>query len=184
MLDSTRPQPLMRKLAALQALAVTVWRSDPVRFIGHFLEMVVAMMAGMLPLGVLYMTLSPAMPFLDEPAVGAALMAIFMAVPMVAWMRRRGHTWRQAGEMSAAMLAPSVPLMVADLWGPAHVAMLLGMLALMLYRRDEYLHAGCHNPSQMTDGRAQAVGEPRHGTRHATGRTGLVREADATSTLG
>jgi flagellar biosynthetic protein FliP len=142
--DSSRTLP-----HALSALVQTVWRSGPARFIRHFLEMVVAMMAGMLPLGLIYVTLSPAIPILEDLAVATALMSIFMTVPMVAWMRHRCHTWRQTAEMSAAMLAPSVPLMALDMWGPAHVAMILGMLGLMLYRRDEYLYGRCHDLSKM-----------------------------------
>ena len=156
MLDPARSQPLMHNLAArnaLSALVQIVWRSGPARFLRHFLEMVVAMMAGMLLLGLIDVSLSPRIPALEDPAVAIPLMGIFMTVPMVAWMRYRSHTWRQAAEMSAAMLVPSVPLMAVDMWDPAHAAMILGMLGLMLYRRDEYLHGRCHDLSQTGDGR-------------------------------
>src|SRR2546428_11403551 len=33
-------------------------------------------------------------------------MALFMATPMVAWMRIRGHGWRHGFEMAVAMLVP------------------------------------------------------------------------------
>ena len=70
-----------------------------------------------------------------------------MTIPMVAWMRYRGHGWRPIGEMSGAMLAPTFvalallgavafdTLMVVE-----HVAMLLAMLAAMLLRPAEYAH--------------------------------------------
>jgi hypothetical protein len=70
-------------------------------------------------------------------------MALTMTVPMVAWMRVRGHAWRPNAEMAASMLIPTFAVM-AQLWAgvagssalkvPEHV----GMLVAMLLRRDEY----------------------------------------------
>ncbi len=157
-LDSARSQPLARNLAPRQALSAfiqTAWRSDPVRFVGHFLEMFFSMMVGMPVLGVISAALAPTFPVLRAPTVYSVLMVIFMTVPMVAWMRFRGHTWRQAGEMTAAMLAPSAVLQAVGVSGPVHMpAMLLGMLGIMLYRRDEYLHGHCHDVCHTDGGRA------------------------------
>jgi hypothetical protein len=115
------------------------------RFVLHFLEMVVAMMAGMLVFHMLPLQLAPTS--LDYQ-VG---MALFMTVPMVAWMRVRGHAWRHTVEMSVGMLAPWAAVLalvalgagsaapwLAQLDGPA---MLLGMLAVMLLRPTHYAHA-------------------------------------------
>jgi hypothetical protein len=125
------------------------------RFTRHLLEMVVAMMAGMAVLGV-------ALAALGEPPGYANLlvrygaMGAFMAVPMVAWMFYRGHSWRDGGEMTAAMLVPMlIPVALVELGAAvpglsegslmvlSHVAMIGGMVALMVYRFDRYAH-GSH----------------------------------------
>ena len=84
------------------------------------------------------------------------LMGAFMAAPMVAWMRHRGHSWRDGGEMTAAMLLPMLALALPVELGVAvpglsegslmvlsHVAMIGGMVALMAYRFDRCAH-GLH----------------------------------------
>jgi hypothetical protein len=74
-------------------------------------------------------------------------MAVVMTVPMVAWMRHRGHGWRPSAEMAASMFLPTfavIALMASgaiDFWtamGIEHAAMLPSMLVAMLLRRDEY----------------------------------------------
>lgn len=121
----------------------------------HLLEMVLAMMAGMAFLGA-------ALAVLGEPPgyanllVEYGLMGAFMAAPMVAWMRYRGHPWRDGGEMTAAMVVPMLALALPVELGAAvpgltegslmelsHVAMIGGMVALMLYRFERYAH-GAH----------------------------------------
>jgi hypothetical protein len=77
-------------------------------------------------------------------------MAVTMTVPMVGWMRYRGHGWRANTEMSASMLVPtfatiallqsSVVNDIGVLLVVEHVAMLLGMLGAMLLRPAEYTH--------------------------------------------
>jgi hypothetical protein len=115
-------------------------------FIRHYLEMVIAMVAGMVVLG------APAGLVVDYGATGQMLgaMAITMTVPMAAWMRYRGHGWAPTAEMSAAMIVPSlgvIALFAADLVTDVgalvlleHVVMLAAMLGAMLLRRDEYTH--------------------------------------------
>ena len=76
------------------------------------------------------------------------LMAVTMTVPMVGWMRYRGHGRRASAEMSASMLLPTLAVvgllwsgLIADLGvllAVEHIAMLLSMLAAMLLRREEY----------------------------------------------
>jgi hypothetical protein len=134
-------------------------------FVRHYLEMVVAMFLGMAVLG------TPAIAALDAagvtsselrneaPALLLLGMGITMTVPMVAWMRYRGHDWPASTEMAASMLTPTVgviALLGAGLVDDAgtlllleHVVMLPSMLVAMLLRRGEY-SGGMH-----AHGRAQ-----------------------------
>jgi hypothetical protein len=125
------------------------------RFARHLLEMVVAMMAGMAVLGAALATLGEP-PGYANLFVQYGLMGVSMSVSMVAWMRYRGHSWSDGGEMTAAMLVPMLaPVALVEL-GVAvpgrtegslmmlsHVAMIGGMVALMAYRFDRYAH-GAH----------------------------------------
>jgi hypothetical protein len=121
------------------------------RFIVHYVEMLVAMFAGMLVIGLPFAALG-----LDIDAIELELlwMAFIMSVPMVAWMRYRGHGWAPASEMTAAMFVPSFAA-IALLWGGIvegghtpmmiqHVAMFPAMLAVMLLRRSEYTGHAAH----------------------------------------
>ena len=84
------------------------------RFVLHFGEMVLAMMAGML----IYMPVAGLIPtYLQQ--IG---MALFMAAPMVAWMRIRGHGWRHGFEMALAMLVPWAAVVGLVALGAANVA--------------------------------------------------------------
>ena len=123
-------------------------------FTRHLGEMVVAMLAGMALLGVAIGALGEP-PGYANPLVEYGLMGVAMSAPMVAWMRFRGHPWADGLEMTAAMLLPMFALAlpsVLNLGGPtghslmmlSHVAMIVGMVALMLYRRDRYTH-GAHD---------------------------------------
>lgn len=119
-------------------------------FTRHLLEMLVAMFVGM---GVLYgaIVMLGEPPGYANPLVEYGLMGVSMTVPMVAWMRYRGHAWSDGLEMSAAMLVPMFALVLPVALGVAgsmgemlmmlsHVAMIGGMVVLMLYRRDRYAH--------------------------------------------
>jgi hypothetical protein len=123
------------------------------RFARHYIEMVVVMFVGMAVLALpARMALAAADTSWSELGTSAMLlaMALEMTVPMVAWMRFRGHRWRPSGEMAAAMLLPTfaaIGLDAAGLVGDAgvlmageHVAMLLAMLGAMLLRPAEYTH--------------------------------------------
>jgi len=120
-------------------------------FTRYLLEMVVAMMTGMMVLGLALVVLGEP-PGFGNALVEYALMGAFMSAPMVSWIRYRGHTWFDGLEMTAAMLAPMfavvlpVELGVVGLSAHAlmmlsHVAMIGGMVALMVYRLDRYAHA-------------------------------------------
>ena len=113
-------------------------------------------------MGVGMAVLGAAIMWLGEPPgfgnllVEYGAMGVSMAVPMVAWMRYRGHSWSDGWEMSAAMLVPTFSLVLLAEVGVApglsgslmmlsHVTMIGGMVALMIYRGDRYTH-GTHNP--------------------------------------
>ena len=129
--------------------------SSTAHFIRHYIEMVVAMFLGMALLGVpAGWALVAVGSSWDEltnkaPALMLLGMAATMTIPMVAWMRYRGHGWRANTEMAASMVLPTFAAIgvlaagamdIGALLVVEHVAMLLGMLAAMLLRPDEYRH--------------------------------------------
>jgi len=129
-------------------------------FIRHYIEMLIAMLLGMVVLGV---PLAAGLGVLgvdvwswesDAPELLLLGMAFTMSVPMVAWMRHRGHRWAPAWEMTASMFLPSFAA-IALLWAGLvegsgtlltiqHAAMLPAMLVAMLLRLDEYTGHGAH----------------------------------------
>jgi hypothetical protein len=128
-------------------------------FVRHFLEMLVAMIVGMAVLG---MAASSIFALLGHTnlyhyaGLRAVLMASYMAVGMTLWMRHRGHGWPTIREMSAAMFAPFLLLMVpfwaglisgGALLAGGHLLMLPTMLGAMLYRREEYSQIHRHHPA-------------------------------------
>ena len=133
--------------------------SKTLHFIRHYVEMVIAMFAGMVVLGAGGAALLGPIGIDvgswrdDAPELLLLGMAFTMSAPMVAWMRHRGHGWAPAWEMTGSMFAPSFAA-IALLWAGAvedthallmiqHIAMFPAMLAVMLLRLDEYTgHAG------------------------------------------
>jgi hypothetical protein len=124
---------------------MTAMKASTRRFIRHYIEMVVVMMLGMFALG------APANAVVHtsgRTGLMLAEMAVTMTLPMVAWMRFRGHPWRPCNEMAASMLLPAagaIALLGAGLVTGAgmlmvveHAAMLTSMLIAMLLRREEY----------------------------------------------
>jgi hypothetical protein len=120
------------------------------RFLRHYLEMIMAMVVGMVVLGAGEAMLLERVGWaetLAQPEPGALIMATNMIVPMAAWMRFRDHGWSAIAEMAVAMYLPFVALFV-PLWlgvvSPTglmvlgHVLMLFAMAAVMWRRRDEY----------------------------------------------
>ena len=92
-------------------------------FIRHYIEMVVVMFAGMIVLGLpgeaaLKAIGSGTSQLRDDaPSVVFLGMAATMTVPMVAWMRYRGHRWQPTLEMAASMIIPTlvaIALLAAD----------------------------------------------------------------------
>jgi hypothetical protein len=116
-------------------------------FVRHYLEMVAAMLVGMIVLGQAENLALPAVTIGAD--VGVMVMATNMAVGMGAWMRFRGHSWRGIAEMSASMYVPFAVLLVPFwagtigegtlmTWG--HVLMLPAMALAMALRPAEYSH--------------------------------------------
>lgn len=114
------------------------------RFTGHYVEMVAAMLIGMVALGPLW----PAA-WLVRPDLDTLVMATNMTVAMVAAMALRKHSWPRITEMAAVMYLPFVVLLVPYWLGAlsggalmvaGHVVMFPLMLAAMVWRRAEYWH--------------------------------------------
>jgi hypothetical protein len=120
------------------------------RFVGHYLEIVVATVAGMV-------VLDPVESVLLNSIGWAQLLARFetyvlvmapnMTVAAAAWMRFRGHGWAAIAEMAVAMYAPFLVLFpplwlgvlsASGLMALGHVLMLFTIAAAMLRRRDQY----------------------------------------------
>jgi hypothetical protein len=114
--------------------------------------MIAAMMVGMMMFGAAVGALGEP-PGYSSPVVEYGLMGASMSVSMVAWMRFRGHAWSDGLEMTAAMLVPMFAVVTPFGLGAAvetpgrsdhslmmfaHVAMVGGMVALMIYRRGRY----------------------------------------------
>jgi hypothetical protein len=123
------------------------------RFLLHFLEMVIAMGVGMAVFGPVKNALVDQgyTALLDRTSIDYQFwMDLFMVLPMVLWMRARGHTWRHGIEMGGAMIIPTACVLLLCRAGVTEVlpwfttsltgiAMFAGMLAYMLYRRDMYI---------------------------------------------
>jgi hypothetical protein len=119
------------------------------RFARHLLEMIAAMMVGMVIFGATVGALGDP-PGYSNPLVEYGFMGASMSGAMVAWMRFREHAWSGCLEMTAAMLVPMFAVVmpfglgvVGETSGHAlmmlaHVAMIGGMVVLMIYRRDRY----------------------------------------------
>lgn len=111
------------------------------RFVGHFLEMTLAMGVGM-GLGAL-----AGISDVANTESRALLWLVAMTVPMVIWMRVRGHGLDCIWQMCAAMALPTLFLFPA-LWsglisgstliGAEHSLMTPAMLAAMIVRRRSY----------------------------------------------
>lgn len=122
-------------------------------FARHFGEMVLAMLLGMGVLsGLAALVFAAAGGSLSDQSGGfrVMLMGFNMTLPMVAWMAYRGHAAARNVEMAASMIVPT--LIAAVLSWPGvlragaalalqHGVMIPAMLAVMLWRYEEYSHA-------------------------------------------
>jgi hypothetical protein len=137
------------------------WR----HFTRQYLEMAVVMGIGMIATAFVFMVILNAVvngdvtwkeALLRYPVLALIAVAFGMSVPMIPWMRYRGHAKRSAYEMAALMGLLAVPFICLALFdvvkgsqcglycGSGFVA----MFALMLYRRPQY--AG--NPTAVAEG--------------------------------
>ena len=119
-------------------------------FIRHFAEMFVAMMLGMgIGTGLAALAFAAAGSSLTDQSAEfrVLLMGFNMTVPMVLWMRYRGHSTARNAEMAASMIVPSVVAAALAAAGALsaggalevqHVVMVPAMLGVMLWRYDEY----------------------------------------------
>ena len=139
---ATAPQPSLPAPAAPLG-----WRAASWYFTRHYLEMLAAMVVGMVGLGWLEGFLP--LDLMARVDVGALVMATNMSVGMSAWMRFRNRSWRGAGAMSATMYLPFLVLLVPFWAGgiPAsavlpwgHVLMLPAMGLAMLVLPGEHAH--------------------------------------------
>jgi hypothetical protein len=130
------------------------------RFARHFAIMLAAMYAGMLTLYPGYSLIAARLGYADPgtelPVLSSVAMAFAMTTPMAIWMRRHQHAWRSVSEMAAAMCIPTLAAALLYLAGTitpesimsiGHLGMIPAMLALMLYRFDDYAR-GRHAPEQ------------------------------------
>jgi hypothetical protein len=75
-------------------------------------------------------------------------MGATMTIPMIAWMRFRGHSWQPCIEMAASMMLPTLATLgllasgIVEGAGPLmillHGVMLPAMFVTMLFRRADY----------------------------------------------
>ena len=136
----------MTRLAALRGLALR-------RFLRHYTEMIVAMVGGMVVLGIVESALLEPIGWTEIRAVPefrALIMATNMTVPMVAWMWRGRHSSPAIAWMAAAMYAPFLacfPLLwfgllsATGLMVVGHVVMVPAMTVAMLWHVEEYTGA-------------------------------------------
>jgi hypothetical protein len=137
-------------------------------FVRHFLEMCIAMCIGGAVLAVVAFAVIPAMfrtPDLRElyPGPSLLLIAAFLTLPMVAWMRFRGMAWRPIVEMSVIPVALAI-LIVGAVWAgiaPATALQIsfgtfcsiscVGMFVVMLFRLDLYTGRTGHHMGHVAE---------------------------------
>ena len=103
-------------------------RSEHHRFVRHFLEMVAAMIVGMMVVGGavrVFCVLTGHEGVFDHAGATALIMATNMIIGMSVWMRYRHHSWAAIADMAAAMYVPFAILIVPFWLGllsgrPAH----------------------------------------------------------------
>ena len=116
----------------------------------HYLEMVAAMMVGMIVTGAIFLSVVGLKTWpevtVEYPTQALLAMAVGMTIPMAAWMAHMRMPRRHIYEMSAAMVIPVVPCLLL-VWlditksaecGAYCLLMLLAMWAVMRRRRDLY----------------------------------------------
>jgi hypothetical protein len=116
----------------------------------HFLQMLAAMMIGMIVAGAIFLSVVGLKTWgevtIQYPSQALLAMAAGMTIPMVGWMAYRGMGWRHSAEMAVAMVLPVLPFLClvwldvtkSALCGPYCMVTVAAMLGLMSYRRAHY----------------------------------------------
>lgn len=147
------------ELGAITTVHGASWR----HLVRHYLEMVAAMVVGMVVLGGVIRLIFAVLGYsyfdvVDQTEPRALVMATNMAIGMSLWMRHRGHSWASTGEMAGAMYAPFIILFVpywaglltsGAVLGGGHLLMLACMVVAMVHRRDEYTRG--HRRAEFSD---------------------------------
>lgn len=136
--------------------AVLTVRGGPrlTRFLRHVGEMTLAMIVGMVVLGMVFRQIHVLAfgngfeeAWQEHTELAVFAMAFNMTLPMVLWMHHRGHSWERGAEMVAAMFVPALALLALMWLGviPADVVLPLQMLLMvpsmivaMVFRLEEY----------------------------------------------
>ena len=129
-------------------------------FARHFIEMCVAMCVGV-GLANVVIGVAGAITGLDLreqlPALSLLVLAVFITLPMVAWMRFRGMAWRPILEMCAAGIVAVIVAAGLGLVSASAVAIgslcgleCVGMLIAMLFRLDLYTGRTGHQMGHAT----------------------------------
>ena len=156
-----RPGSLRTQAGGVGGSARALLRSNApvaqvVRFVGHYVQMAIAMEVGMfLPVGFILSALGLYGIESRSPEASALVMTAEMVFGMAAWMCIRRHSWRHTVEMSAGMSASTVVAAAASLAGllphtvassgPVQILMWAGMLGAMLFRWRDYAQYGHHS---------------------------------------
>jgi hypothetical protein len=122
--------------------AIALWL---LRFTLNFVEMWIAMLIGMLAFEYVRqgLVIVGDWSFLNPRSIQSEVgHGVFMAAPMVFWMRIRGYRWRENIEMTLGMIVPWLAVLALGeldvlrrlLWLSERNAMAAGMLAVMLYQ--------------------------------------------------
>ena len=120
-------------------------------FIWHLLEMCLTMCIGGVPLIVLFFIGAAKIGYPDlieqSPELSVLAMGFILSLPMLAWMRFRGHEWRPTLEMSSTTIVLGILLVGLGWLGVLAKSSLLewmrtlacpAMLIPMLFRLDIY----------------------------------------------
>jgi hypothetical protein len=141
----------VQEVSPAQALAPEVGHQRHLSpFWRHFLEMLGAMVVGMIATGAIFLSIVGLKTWdqvtIQYPTQALVAMAGGMSIPMVAWMLYRGMGRRNAYEMATAMVLPVLPFLCLVWFGVTKSAQcggycavtIVAMLGLMGYRRSTY----------------------------------------------
>ena len=88
-------------------------------FARHYAEMAIVMLVGMAVLAIPAQLVTDALlPGVDsdDPTLMLARMAVIMTLPMIPWMRWRGHGWQPCLEMATAMVVPAMAVIALSIY--------------------------------------------------------------------